>query len=359
MFLDHSPPEIYTYTIPLCKHTRHRKRFIVKNLLLILFFLLFNILSCNTLQAKSKTVVFIRYPIPVSHFSTVLTGFKETMEKHGFHEGKQIEYIDVLTSTADKASVPEVIKAIENWQDKADMIITSGWVSMYARKELQKTDTPQLFVPVLESVALTMLPSTTTPPKTNLSGLYLMYPPEKIVRLVHLLLPRLMHYAYVYDSRIPADMIFKSAYEQLSVAKQHDITIHFIDLATGVKQVLQDLANKNIEAFGGIIGSFQKRNELAVSGLPVITSFTLDIEQEELESYVEEGNMLAGLFNPFRYCGEQAAEMTAEIFNGTKNIKQTIPRPAKQIAFINFKTANKLKIQVPFTALESVDIVIK
>lgn len=69
--------------------------------------------------------------------------------------------------------------------------------------------------------------------------------------------------------------------------------------------------------------------------------------------------MVAGLFNPFRYCGEQAAEMTADIFSGKRSIEETIPRPARQTAFINLETARRLNLQVPFAALESVDIVIK
>lgn len=331
----------------------------MKKYLPLLFTLLFCLLAVSSVHAKSKQVVFIRYRIPVSHFSTVVNGFKQTMTKRGFKEGEQVEYIDVLTRSADKSSVPDVMDAIAEWQDKADMIITSGWVSMYARTKLQKTSTPQLFVPVLESVALKMLPSITAPPETNISGIYLMYPPEKILRLAKLIIPRLENYSYVYDSRIPADMIFKSAYEQLPATERYGITIHFLDLATGVEQVLQDLKQKHIQAFGGIVGSFQNRKELAASGLPVITSFTLDIEQEELKKYIQEGNMVAGLFNPFRYCGEQAAEMTADIFTGKTSIEQTTPRPARQTAFINLKTANRLKLQVPFTALESVDVVIK
>jgi ABC-type uncharacterized transport system substrate-binding protein len=331
----------------------------MNNHLPMTFILLFCLLSANAAHAKSKQVVFIRYPIPVSHFSTVVDGFKQTMTKRGFKEGEQVEYIDILTRSADKASVPDVMDAMAEWQDKADMIITCGWVSIYTRTKLQKTRTPQLFVPALKSVALKMLSSTTAPTETNISGIYLMYPPEKILRLARFLIPELKNYGYVYDSRIPADMIFKSAYEQLSTTKRHGITIHCLDLATGVEQVLEDLRQKNIQAFGGIIGSFQKRKELAASGLPVITSFTLDIEKEELEKYVQEGNIVAGLFNPFRYCGEQAAEMTADIFKGKTSIEQTTPRPAKQVAFINLKTANRLNLQVPFTALESVDIVIK
>ena len=309
--------------------------------------------------AETKRVVFIRYPIPTSHFATVVAGFKATMASRGFQEGLDVEYVDILTRSADKSSVPDVLAAIEEWQKKADMIITSGWVSMFARQKLQGGNTPQLFVPVLESVALKMLPSVRKEPRTNLSGIYLMYPPEKILRLTRLLIPNIANYAYVYDSRIPADIVFKSAFEQLPDPDKHNITIHYLDLAQGLETVLSSFITHQVEAYGGIVGSFRHRKELAASGLPVVTSFTLDIEKDDLASHVDEGNMVAGLYNPFRYCGEQAAEMTADIFSGKKSIENTRPRPSMQMAFINLRTARRLNIQVPFAALESVDIVIK
>ncbi len=316
-------------------------------------------LFASTTYAASKRVVFIRYPIPTSHFSTVIDGFKTTMAQRGFQEGVDIDYIDILTRSADSTSIPDVVAAVKEWKNKADLIVTCGWVSMYARPILQGSKTAQLFVPVLESVARKMLSSISEPPDTNLSGIYLMYPPEKILRLTRLLLPDLQNYAYVFDSRIPADMVFKSAYDKLPMASRHGITIHFLDLARGVQEVLNDFQDLDIESFGGIVGSFRNRKELAASGLPVITSFTLDIEQEDLANHVQEGNMVAGLYNPFRYCGEQAAEMTADLFAGKNSLEQSIPRPAMQLAFINLGTAKRLKIQVPFAALESVDYVIK
>lgn len=329
------------------------RRFIVASILCA------TLLLSTVSLASTKKVVFIRYPIPTSHFTTVVDGFKKTMTQRGFVEGQHVEYFDILTRSADTSSVPDVMAAVAEWQNKADMIVTCGWVSMSARPLLKESNTPQLFVPVLDSVALKMLPSLTQPPGTNLSGLYLMYPPEKILRLARLLIPQLINYAYIFDSRVPADMVFKSAYEQLPAERLHGVTIHFLDLAGGVEPVLNALKTLRIEAFGGIVGSFQLRQELAKSGLPVITSFTLDIEEEDLAQNVQEGNIVAGFYNPFRYSGEQAAEMTADIFTGKNTLAQSIPRPSMQIAFINLRTANRLGLHVPFAALESVDRVIK
>ncbi len=317
------------------------------------------LLAPCVLHAEPKTVVFIRYRIAPSYWATVVNGFKETMASLGFKEGEQVRYVDILTRSADKSSVPDVMDAVAEWQDKADMIVTCGWVSIYARSKLKETSTPQLFVPVLKSAALQMLPSLTRAPQTNLSGVYVMFPPEKVLRLAHLVLPNLKRYAYVYDSRIPADQIFKLAYDNLSPDERHGITIHFLDLALGVDSVLATLRDKKIEAFGGIVGSFKKSKELAASGLPVISAFALDIEAEDLDRYAKEGNIVAGLYNPFRYCGAQAAEMTADIFSGVTSIEQTVPRPAKQIAFVNLQAAAKFNIYIPVSALEAVDMVLK
>ena len=325
----------------------------------LLVFILSYVLAPSLVFAETKTVVFIRYRIAPNYWSTVVNGFKETMTQRGFVEGETIRYVDVLTRSADKSSVPDVLAAVQKWQGKADMIITCGWVSMYARSILKDTATPQLFVPILKSVGLSMLPSLTAVPGTNLSGVYVMYPPEKVLRLAHLVLPDLQRYGYVYDSRIPADAIFRLGYEKLTQAERHGITIHFFDLAQGVASVLAGLHDKKIEAYGGIVGSFKKQAELGASGLPVITAFTPDIETWDLEKYVRQGNILAGLYNPFRYCGVQGAEMTADIFTGKTRIKQTVPRPARQVAFINLKMAERFKIYIPFSALEAVDVVIK
>ncbi len=310
-------------------------------------------------QAAQKQVVFVRYRITPSYFSTVVSGFKETMARRGYVEGLDVEYIDILTRSADQQSVPDVLGAVKTWQDSASMFITCGWVSMVARPELAKTSVPQLFVPVLESVADKMLTSVHKTPDTNLSGVYLMYPPRKILRLTRLLLPDLKRYAYVYDSRIPADQVFKNSYEEIPEDERLGIALHFIDLAQGVDAALQTLRQEKIEAYGGIVGAFQKRQELAASHLPIITSFPLDVEKEALGSYVRDTHIVAGLFNPFRYCGEQAAEMTADIFEGKITIEKTLPRPAMQLAFINMEAARKFNLQVPFKALEAVDMVIK
>jgi len=309
--------------------------------------------------ARPKQVVFIRYRIPPNHFTSVVEEFRAGMTKRGYLDGQNIEYVDVLTRSAEQDSLPDVISAIKKYKNSAAMFITCGWVSMEARRLLAGSDVPQLFVPVLESVALEMLPSLTRPPDTNLSGLYLMYPPEKILRLARLVIPALRDYAYVYDSRIPADLIFKKACEHLDEPGRHGLALHYLDLAAGVEKVLAELRSRRIGAYGGIIGAFKSRQALRQSNIPVITSFTLDIDQQSIQQYTANDTTVAGLFNPFRYCGAQAAAMTADIFDNKRTIEATVPRPAMQVAFINLKNATRLHLPVSFDALEAVDLVIK
>ncbi len=183
-------------------HTTHRTRLLACPALLLLVFLL-PLFLAGTAAAKPKQVVIIRYRIEPTFFATVVKGFKDRMTLRGYIEGQNVEYVDILTRSASKDSIPDVISAVENYKDSADMIITCGWISMKTREMLQNTGVPQLFVPVLQSVALEMLQSVSAPPNTNLSGLYLMYPPEKILRLSKLIIPKISDYAYVYDSRIP------------------------------------------------------------------------------------------------------------------------------------------------------------
>jgi len=330
----------------------------LKHLLSIVIAL--SLLSTSVMVVASpKQVVFLRYKIAPTYFQTVVDNFKDAMTLRGYIEGRDINYIDIITSTADKRSVPDVIDAVNKYKDSTDMFITSGWISMYARKILKDSDVPQLFVPVLRSVALKMVNDTDTPPGTNISGIYLMYPPEKILRMAKFIIPTIRRYAYVYDSRIPADIIFKNTYESLNKNEMHGINIYYIDLANGVAQALSDLRSKNIEAYGGIVGSFKNRAQLAKSNIPVITSFTLDIDEKSIKKYVENSNTVAGLFNSFGYCGTLAAEMTADIFDGKTSIQQTIPRNSKQVAFLNLKGAKRLGLKISFDVLEAVDIIVK
>jgi len=326
---------------------------------ILIIFQVFVVLSAAPALAKPKQVVFIRYRLEPAYFTTVLNGFKTMMNARGFVEGRDIEYVDVLTRSAGEDSIPDVVAAVDKYKNSADMFITCGWVSLKVRELLRNTEVPQLFVPVLHSVALEMLPSVTDAPGTNLSGLYLMYKPEKILRLTRLVLPSGKNYAYVYDSRIPADQVFKKAYDQLDAKARHGFSLHFLDLAEGTGSVLAGLKRYRIDAFGGIVGVLQQRQALAQSGIPVITSYVLDIDRDSLRQYMGDDNIVAGLFNPFGYCGEQAAGMTADIFAGLTSIEKTVPRPAMQIAFVNLQNANKLKIPISVSVLEAVDFVLQ
>ena len=204
-----------------------------------------------------------------------------------------------------------------------------------------------------------MLPSLDEMPATNLSGIYLRYPPEKILRVARFVIPKLKTYAYVYDSRIPADMVFKEAYENLAPADRHGVEVLSYDLAGGVEQVMAAMRQQRVQAYGGIVGSFKNRARLNQLGIPLITALTLDIDQRSIADQVGDEPVLAGLFNPFDDCGRQAAKMTADIFGGIKRIEATPPRPAKQVAFINLKAARRMGMHISFEVLEAVDLVIK
>ncbi len=336
-----------------------------RGLQLLYIFVTFSIIMpgigvCRDTEADNlKTVVFIRYNLKDEPSSAIVNEFKKTMRKRGYTEGVNVEYIDIVTQSEKRDSAIEVLEATEKYKDSTDIFITSSWVSLYTRSRLSQSSVPQIFAPVLKSEALNMLTSVTKEPGTNLSGVYLMYPPEKILRLTRLILPHIKNYAYVYDPQIPADLIFKAAYNKLNASQRHGMSIHFINLSSDPKKVLGELKKYKVEAFGGIVGVFKNRKFLSQSGLPVITSLLLDLNEDTVADYVKDSNIIAGLYNSFGYCGEQAAEMTADIFQGKNTIEKTIPRPARQTAFANMAAADRLNIHIPFQALEGVDIVIK
>lgn len=310
-------------------------------------------------QAAAKRVVFIRYPIAPGHFDSLVQAYRETMAEQGYLPDRDLEYIDVLTTTSNQDSLPQVIAAVEKYRASADLFITCGWVSMPVREILRHSEIPQLFVPVLSDVARRMLPSLSQPPHTNLSGLYLMYPPEKILRLTRLLLPELRDYAFIYDSRIPADTIFLKAYQELPAALRYGLRLHYLDLAGGAEAVLAALQREQIGAYGGIVGYLEYREQLATSKLPVITAFTADIEAAAIPEFTANDNTVAGLYNPFSYTGRQAATMSHQLFSGQAKIGELIPQPAMQLAFIDLRNAGRLGITIPFAALEAVDLVVR
>ncbi len=307
----------------------------------------------------TKQVVFVRYNLKDKAPSSVVSEFKKTMEERGYVEGKNIDYIDFVTHSPERESAEEVLELTKKYMTSADMFITTSWTSLYVRSRLVKSKVPQLFAPALKSTALNMLPSVDKEPGTNLSGIYLMYPPEKILRLTRHILPKIRKYAYVYDSRIPADIIFKAAYGQLNEHERYGMTVYYLDLATGTDTVLQNMSRMGIEAFGGVVGVLKNLPDLSQSKLPIITSLLIDRNRKSLSESIGSSNIIAGLYNPFDYCGKQAAQMTADIFDAKTTIENTVPVPAQQLAVINMISAKHLEIPIPFSALEAVDIVIK
>jgi len=309
-------------------------------------------------KAECKKIMFIRTNFKPDPGSTMIDQFKATLRQRGYREGKDIEYADIFAQPGREA-VQEMLKTTDLRMDCPDLYVTAGWISLPVRIRLSARDTPQLFAPVLKEEALSMLPSLTEPPGTNLSGVYLHYPPEKILRLARLLLPQIQNYAYVFDSRISEDMYMKETFEKLRESERHGMTVHCLNLAEGAEQVLQQMQTLRIEAFGGIIGAYKNREALAASGLPMITALLMDIDESEMADRIRESNILAGLFDPLGYSGKQAGEMAADILDGKKSIGATIPRPSRQTAFVNMQTSARLGIPIPFAVLEAVDIVIK
>ncbi len=337
------------------------KRFFYnKNFLLFFIFFAFILLFPLQVFSQSKKVVIIRYPIETMHFRSLVEKFKKRMTASGYIEGNNIEYIDILTLTAGQQSIPEVIEAVNKYKDSADLFLTCGWVSLYAREILKKTDKPQIFAPVLESVALKLLPSVASMPETNLTGIYLMYQPEKILRITRLIMPNLKKYGYIYDSGIPADLNYKIAFETLNEKEKYGIDIKYIDIASGMENVVQSIKDEKIEAMGYIVGGFIHKEELARANIPVISAFTLDIDEKYIEKNLDENdNIIAGLFNPFTYAGERAGIMAADIFDQKRKINNIIPEKSKQLFFVNLKAAKKFNIFISFRALENIDIVVK
>lgn len=310
-------------------------------------------------EAGSRKIVFIRSNLKPDPGSAMVEQFKATLRKRGYVEGNNIEYVDILIQKTGRESVQEARAAAELHQDSTDLFVTAGAVTTHVRSRLATRDIPQLFAPVLKEEALRMLPSVTDPPGTNLSGVYLAYPPQKILNLARLILPGIKNYAFVFDSRISTDLLMKEAFDRLKEEDRRGMAVHQLDVAEGTEGVLQQMKTLRIEAFGGIIGAYKNREALSASGVPMITGLLMDIDVNGVADRIREGNILAGLFDPMDYCGEQAGEMAADLLDGKNTLAATMPRPGRQVSFVNMATAARLNVAIPFTVLEAVDIVVK
>ncbi len=343
----------YFHTLwPSCKLSVPQLIFLLLTLAAITIF------PFNSMADTLKQIVIIRYPIEFNHFRDAVAEFKTGLAQNGFVEGVNIEYVDILTSHADESSMPEVIAAVNRYKNTAAMFVTYGWVSMPAREILKDTGIPQIFLPVLDSVAMKLVPSLTGPSGTNITGIYLKYPAEKVTRLAVNLMPGIKNFAYVYNSRIPADAVYKASFKDMGKGCC-GLVIHYLDLAKGIDNVLQKLKENKIQAMCFIVGGFQHLNELKRSEIPIVSAFTLDMDETSMQIFLKgEKTILAGLFDTFSACGNQAGVIASAILKGA-DIRQIVPQPAKQKAFVNMDAAKHFGLQIPLDVLETVDYVIR
>ncbi len=310
-------------------------------------------LTANVSAREFKKVAFLRYPLPPMDFNDVVIGFKKVMEDNGYVEGKNIEYIDRITKTDDLVSVTEVNDFTAAWKDKVDMFVSCGWVSMYSRKILKDSKTPQLFVPVLKRVAYQLIPSLEEGSGSNISGVYLSYPAEKLLKLLKLALPDAKKYGLCWHSRVPADMIFKQSFDELQSTM--GVKILYFDLNDGVDAVMEQLSASKVDAFGGCV-SFRKPrySKLFHMNIPVVSA---KLDHEDTVQMIG-SNELVGFWNVFTSGGEQAAEMTLDIWNGRITIEKCLPRRIRtQVIYVNSAAARRLGIRIPAALMRIANVI--
>lgn len=310
-------------------------------------------------EDNPKHIVFVRFNLKEEKNSAAMEGFKKMMNQNGYIEGKNITYTDFVTHKPEHKAANDVLKFTAVNKANADMFVTAGWTSVYVRSKLAKSKIPQLFAPALHTTALSMLSSLNTKPETNLTGVYLEFPPEKVLQLARRIFPKMTKYAFVYDSRIPADITFKAAYGQLNENERHGVTIYYLDLASGTDTVLQKISKMGVDAYGGSVGVMKNIETLSKIDIPIITTLLIDRQNNSFIELIKDTTILAGLYTPFESCGEQAANMAMEILDGKTPIEKITPQPAEQLTVVNLAAAKKLNQTIPFLVMEAADLVIK
>ncbi|MBF0523894.1 MAG: hypothetical protein HQK56_02220 [Deltaproteobacteria bacterium] len=305
---------------------------------------------------QKKKVATIRYRLPPDNFAGTVASFKEEMTARGYKEGKNIEYVDLLTSTGDQSSAPEAEAFVEKNKGFIDAYLTCGWISMVVRNKIKGTNIPQVASPLYQPVAVNLVGGPLDKPsKSNIAVVYLMYPPVKTIRLLKMVLPSAKKYGIVYHSQVPADQYFKKWHEEVPVAAREGLEFIYFDLNDGVDKVMAQIKQSGVDAFGG--GVAIRRPEFAglfKMGIPVVGhKDTIDLEK------IKPTDELIGHYNPLDACGVQAAVILSDVFGG-KNIGDILPQPAsKQMVYVNLDAAKRLGINIPTKVLGYCSYIIK
>ena len=313
--------------------------------------------AINSFAENVKKIAIVRYKIPPHDFIECVNGFKSEMNNLGFIEGKNVEYLDFLTSTSDMKSTPEVQKFVNENKDKVDLFVTLGWVGLPTREIIKGTKIPQIynlvFRPFGEKITGTTLDKASG---SNITGVYLTYPPEKIVKLLKLVKPNAKKYGIVINSQIPADGFFKKWYEEATSTDKNGVEFVYYDLAIGLDKVIEAIKKDSLDAFGGGVGLRQASSKPLFSlGIPLVTAKLDWFEQDKVKGTDE----LIAHYNPFDAAGIQIAKIAKEILSG-KNPGEMIPQAVeKQLVFINLDAATRLKINIPTAVLKQAAVVIK
>lgn len=304
-----------------------------------------------------KRVAIVRYRFPPDDFASFMVSFKEEMTAGGYVEGKNIEYIDLLTSTGDQSSAHEVEAFAEKEKAVVDAFLTCGWVSMNVRKVIKDTNIPQVASPLLRPVAVNLVGGPLDKPSnSNVAVVYLMYPPEKIVRLLKMVMPSAKKYGVVYHSQVPADQYFRKSHEEVPMEGRAGLELIYFDLNEGVEKVMDQIRQSGVDAFGGAVAIRRAEfSPLFKMGIPVVGLKGDMMEPEKIKATDE----LIGHYDPFDACGGQAAKILREVFGG-KKIGELLPQPAeKQLIYVNLDAAKRLGISIPTKVLGYCGYIIK
>jgi len=307
-------------------------------------------------QGGMKKIVIIRYKLPPDDFQDTVKNFKIEMTNNGFIEGKNVQYVDLLTSTGDQSSTPEVEAWVDQHKDSADAFVTCGWVGMVVRNKIKGSRIPQVCTFVFQPVAVKLMGGPLDKPSgSNVTTIYLTYPPDKILQLLKAAKPSATKYGVVWHSKVPADQFFKKWYEELAPDQRQGVEFVYFDLAEGLQKVQAEIKSAGLDAFGGGLGI--RRPEFAPllkMGIPVIGP---KIDYLNIDT-VRATDELMGYYNPFNMCGIQAATILTDVLHG-KNIGEIAPQGVeKQVVYVNLNAAKRFGITVPLKLLEGGTIII-
>jgi len=303
------------------------------------------------IQAQTKKLVIGTIQI-VDHpdLNYSVEGFKAALQKAGYIEGQNVEYI---INKNPSGNPDEAAKTIKEYVDKQVNMIFAV-TAPCALSAVKATSTiPIVFAAVRDPVETGIVKSIEKP-GVNATGVVLVFPMYNLVRLAKEIIPGIKHITFIEDKNnvLKADMEQKLSRQVKDL--ELELNVIYISSKDEMHRVVDSLkgktgcivVNNNMEVMKAMDNAIQAclRNKI-----PLITTN---------EPSVEKGALATSAVDYLKE-GKKAGEVAVRILEGASPSTIPLQEPVSYRLVINLKTAESLNMYVPIKYQRIADRLIK